>query len=117
MANTEGLVKYGMIFILVIVGFSLFAAIYPSASDAGDRLTDEGMCDNAACFFNDSRTGGALGATFCTAANTTSEDNASCTASSYTTGGFPLGSLFAGGGVLFVVLAASILMLYIKKSR
>ena len=111
MTDTQGIVKYGMIFILVIVGFSLFAAIYPTASDAGDRLGDEGMCGNAACFFNDSRT------VTCTNDNTTAADTTGCTASNYYPGGFPLGQLFVGGGVLFLVLAASILMLYIKKSR
>ena len=111
MTDTQGIVKYGMIFILVIVGFSLFAALYPTASDAGTGLGDEGMCENNGCFYNSSRT------VDCTNSNETSDDAVACTDSGYVTGGFPLGSLFVGGGVLFVVLAASILMLYIKKSR
>ena len=111
MTDTNAIVKYGMIFILVIVGFSLFAALYEPAADAGDRLGDEGMCSNAACFFNDSRT------VTCTNDNTTADDTTGCTASNYYPGGFPLSGLFIGGGLIFLVLAASILMLYIKKSR
>jgi len=110
MAN-EALAKYGMIFILVIVGFSLFAALYPEAADAGTGLGDEGMCENNACFYNSSRT------TDCTNSNETAQDTTACTASGYVTGGFPLGNLFVGGGVLFVVIAAAILMFYIKKRQ
>lgn len=113
----DKLAKYGLIFVLVIVGFSLFAALYPLAGSAGDSLGDENMCTENGCFFNESRLGGALGSTLCTAANTTSGDNASCTASGYVTGGFPLSSLFAGGGVIFIILAAAILMFYLKKRQ
>ena len=109
--------KFAMVLIVAIVGFSLFAALYPEAADAGDGVGEEGLCENNACFYNVSRTGGALGAFVCTPNNETPQDNTTCTADGYVSGGFPLASLFAGGGVMFLVLAAVILMLYLRKSK
>jgi len=117
MADMSMFQKYAMILIVAIVGFSLFAALYPEASSAGDGVSDEGMCENNNCFYNVSRTGGALGAYQCTANNETNIDNSTCTASGYQTGGLPLAGLFAGGGIMFIVIAAGILMLYLRKSR
>lgn len=102
-------VKYLGIFIGVVMLFSIIAAIYPTASDAGDGLTDEGMCENNACFYNSSRT------TECTVSNETSFDTTLCTSAGYAEGGLPLGSLFAGGGVVFIVIAAGLLFYALKK--
>ena len=106
--------KYWGIFILVIVGLSLVAALYPEASDATDSVSDEGMCTAAtSCFYNATR-----GTVFtCTANNLTPQDTTVCADPGYANGGFPLSGLVAGGGVLFIVLAAGLLMLYIKKSK
>ena len=111
MADMSMFSKYAMILIVAIVGFSLFAALYPEASAAGDGVGDEGMCEDSSCFYNASRT------VDCTASNETSDDTTACAATGYSTGGFPLGGLFASGGIVFIVIAASILMLYLKKSR
>ena len=56
MTDWSNMQKYGMIFILVVVGFSLLAALYPEASSAGDSVGDEGMCEDNSCFYNSSRT-------------------------------------------------------------
>ena len=114
MADMTMFSKYAMILIVAIVGFSLFAALYPEASSAGDGVSDEGMCSAASgCFFNDTR-----GTDYtCTANNLTPEDTTVCADSGYAQGGLPLGGLFAGGGVMFIVIAAAILMLYLRKSR
>jgi len=111
MADMNMFSKYAMILIVAIVGFSLFAALYPEAASAGDGVGDEGMCEDNGCFYNDSRT------VDCTASNETSADTTACAATGYSTGGFPLGGLFASGGIVFIVIAAAILMLYLKKSR
>lgn len=107
----SGIQRYGMILIVIIVGMSLFAALYPEASEAGDSIGDEGMCENNACFYNASRT------LACTANNETPADTTACAAAGYATGGFPLAGLAASGGVLFIVIAASILWVYLKKAR
>ena len=112
MVDTSLFKRYGFILILVIIGFSLLAALYPVASTAGTGLGEESMCSSASCFYNSSRTTAA-----CTNTNTTPADTTECTAASFASGGFPLASLFAGGGVLFLVLAAGILMYYLKIAK
>ena len=100
--------KYIGIFIGIVVLFSVIAVLYPEASDAGDSLSDESMCGEAGCFFNDSRT------IECTSSNVTAGDTTVC-ATGYGANGFPLAGLFAGGGVVFLVLAAGLIYFIIKR--
>ena len=111
MADMDLFKKYGMIFILVIVGFSLVAALYPEATAATDSVNASNMCASASCFYNASRTTDA-----CTTTNTTPDDTTLC-ASAGQGAAFPLSGLVAGGGVLFIVIAAGLLMMYLRKSR
>jgi len=100
--------KYVGIFVGIIVLFSIIAVLYPEAESAGNSLNDSNMCSEAGCFYNSSRT------VECTANNVTAGDTTLCT-TGYGAEGFPLSGLFAGGGVLFVIIAAGMLFVVIKK--
>ena len=102
--------KYLFLFVGVVVLFSSIAAIYPTAATSGDNLAPEGMCTSNGCFYNASRT------TFDCSTNDTSPDSTiECGASGYVRDGLPLGGLFVGGGVIFIIIAALLLKSVIKK--
>ena len=97
------------LFIGVVILFSAIAALYPEAADAGDQLNASNQCSKASCFYNDSRTA------VCTTVNTTPDDTTACRGSGDV--GVPLGSLFAGGGIVFLLLAAVLLYLVLRKAK
>ena len=106
MGFEDSVSKYAGYFILIVVGFSLIAVLYPEAADSGDQLNDTNMCENNGCFYNSSRT------LECTANNETGADTTAC-ANSGTT--FPFSELLAGGGVVFIVMAAGILIYFLRR--
>lgn len=106
---TGGWMKYAAIFVGVVVLFTALAELYPEAASAGDQLNESNMCSSAGCFYNASRT-----SIPCTANNLTSADTTTCS-TAYGSTGFPLSGLFAGAGVLFVILAAGVLIFVIKR--
>lgn len=108
MAFKSGILNTAILaIILIVVLFQSYAEIMPEAQDSGDTLGDEYQCETAAsttCFYNASR------AIACTENNETAGDTTVCT--SYEA--IPLGGVFSGTGVIFVVVMAALLILVVK---
>ena len=90
--------------VLLVVLFQLYASLVPTAQIAGDGLGDEALCGDVSCFYNSSRD------TACTANNVTTGDTTACT----TVNSVPLGSLFAGTGVIFIIIMAALVIIVTK---
>lgn len=93
---STGVVNKAIMAIIVIaVLFSALAALVPTAQDAGDQLTDEYQCEDDGYYWNASTEVCQYNST-----NTTAMDYS----------GIPLGGLFSGSGVVFVIVMAGFLM-------
>lgn len=87
-----------MVLIVIVVLFSTLAAMIPVAQDTGDSLTDEGACEDEGHYWNTSTEVCQYNST-----NTTAMDYSSV----------PLGNLFGGNGIVFIIVMAGILILVI----
>lgn len=92
--------------IVLVILFQAFATIMPTAQTAGNLLNASNQCSQAGCAYNASLTqcfnndtSGALGV---------------CTALGTGTAGAPLAGLFAGTGVIFVIIMAALLIIVVK---
>jgi len=98
--NNKAVNTFIVAIVTVIVLFAAYTAIYPTAAEAGDAMNDSNQCSDASCFYNASRS------IACTANNVTAGDTASCT----TANSIPLSGLFSGTGVLFIIIAAALMI-------
>lgn len=87
--------------VLLIVLFEIYATLIPIAQESGNSMNDSNQCASRGCVYNDTddicyilgnKTGG------------------SCAATS----SIPLSGLFAGTGVIFVIIMAALLILVVK---
>ena len=89
----------------IIVLFSAYANVVPTAQVAGDSLGDQAQCEGLGCYFNASAT------EECSLAEP--NQTIAC-AGDYEGSKIPLSSLFAGGGIVFIIVMIA-LFLYIFK--
>lgn len=89
--------------VILVVLFSAYAAIIPEAQTGGDDMGDSAVCTAAACTYN------ASGSPSTCQWNTT---NTSECPNDYDY--IPLSNLFAGTGVVFVVVMAALLVLVVR---
>ncbi len=87
--------------IVLIVLFQIYATVVPTAQTAGDSLGDATACTNAGGFFNTTQSACLNG--------TGPADTGTVNFSS-----IPLSGLFAGTGVVFVIVIAALIILVIK---
>jgi len=101
--NTGMLNSAVLIIVILVVLFSAYAAIVPEAQTGGDSMGDSAVCAASACTYN------ASGSPSTCQWNTT---NTSECPNDYDY--IPLSGLFAGTGVVFVVVMAALLVLVVK---
>lgn len=90
-----------VVIVLLAVIFSAFALLVPEAQTAGSALNDTGRCE-------------AAGGTYCNNMTTPfcyTDTNCNVT-QAYTQ--VPLGNLFSGTGIVFVIVMAALLILVIR---
>ena len=93
--------------IVLVILFQAFATIMPTAQTTGNAMNATNQCEAAGCFYNTTNT----------VAVCTGNSNASqgiCTALGTGTVGTPLAGLFAGTGVIFVIIMAALLIIVVK---
>ena len=95
-----------LVIVVLVVLFAAYAAIIPEAQTAGDSLNDSNRCESVSCFYNATRT-----TTACTANNATAGDTVICGTQANS---IPLGGLFSGTGVVFVIVMAALLIIVVK---
>ena len=83
--------------IVIVVMFKLYAALVPEAQGAGDELTDAGRCASAGGFWN---------------VSVCHEVGNSSAPVDYTA--VPLGGLFSGSGIVFVILMAALMIVIVR---
>ena len=93
--------------VFIIVIFMAYASIVPEAQTAGNELNASNSCVDAGCFFNSSH--------LTTDGIDCYKDNATsgflCDQSGYVV---PLGGLFGGQGVVFVIIMVALLIVIVK---
>ena len=99
-----------IIIIIVIVLFQLFASFMPEAQSAGDKLTDEGRCNDVGCFFNTTAPSGEISG--CRINSSTQGNATACNIP--LNEGIPLGNLFGGNGIVFLLLMIGLLLLILR---
>ena len=87
--------------VLIVVVFQVYAALMPSAQAGGDTLGPAGRCEDVGCYYNVSET-------------TCQVADANISACEDTVTLIPLGGLFAGTSVVFVIIMAALLIVVIK---
>ena len=89
-----------IIIISIVVLFQIFAGIVPEAQSAGETMSDEAVCNNAGCFFNETTETGSelLGCRI----NSSIEGNA--TACNVALQNIPLSGLFSSSGIVILLL-------------
>jgi len=92
-----------LVIVIIVVLFSVYAAMVPEAQTAGDALNDSNRCGDVGCYWN---TSGASG----DECQVNSTSISTCTASGES---LPLGNIFGSTGVVFVVLMAMLLIVVI----
>jgi len=90
--------------VLLVVLFQLYAALLPEAQTAGNSLNDSNYCVSQGCVYD----GSGASTAFCV--NGSGVSNISCASSA----SVPLGGLFSGTGVIFVIIMAALLILVVK---
>lgn len=100
--TTAGVQSAILVIVIIVVLFSVYAAMIPEAQTAGDSLNDSNRCADVGCTWNASTPQ-------CT--NQSNQSGAGvCTESAYA---LPLGGIFGSTGVVFVVLMAMLLIVVI----
>ena len=96
-----------MAIIIIVVLFSLYAALVPEAQTAGDSLGDAARCADVGCYYNET----SINATSGILCETTQASGAACTVGHQS---IPLGALFSGTGIVFVIIMAALLILVVR---
>jgi len=105
--------------LVVVILLKIYAAILPEAQSEGDdwalrgtELTSQAGCEDVSCFWNATR------GTDCTQYNVSQGDTTQCPTVRRT---MPLASVFAGSGVVFLIvmiaLALGIIMTFMGKKN
>ena len=102
--NTGTIEQAILVIVIIIVLFSIYAAMIPEAQTAGNSLNDSNRCNAISCTYNAT-------SDVCQY-NTTFAGNSSL-ACSNPGGTIPLASLFGGAGVVFTILMAVLLIIVI----
>jgi len=87
--------------VLLVVLFQLYAELIPEAQASGNALNDSNLCGSAGCVYN------ASNAQVCQVAV---GNFAGC---GQTATSIPLSSLFAGTGIVFIIIMAALLILVV----
>ena len=87
--------------VVVLVLFSLYASLVPSAQAQGDAMNDSNRCATVGCYYNST-------APLCQV-NSTSTN--ACTVSNQT---IPLSGLFSSSGIVFILMMIGLLIVIIK---
>ena len=110
----QGVVNTAIVaIVLVVVLFQVYASTMPTAQAAGDLMNASTRCalgtanNGATCFWN-STASAALG---CQDNSTNDAVGQICTDPNYE---IPLGQLFNGTGVVFIIIMASLMILVVK---
>jgi len=98
-----------LVLVLLTVLFQVYANMMPTAQEAGNELNDSNRCEDAGCYYNDSRT------VVCTLSNVTGEDTTVC-ADTAAVNGIPFASLFSGTGIVFLIIMAALIVLVVKNT-
>ena len=88
----------------IILLFTIVGELMPEAMDAGDSLNDSNMCVSAGCVYN---------ASSAVCQRTANFSQGLCATST----GIPLNGLLAGGGIVFIIAMAFVLLKAIKAAK
>lgn len=88
--------------VVLIVLFTAYSTIVPTAGTAGDDLGDEARCGDVGCFYNSSATE--------TCSLNSTEQTTAC-GSNYQV---PLSGLFSSSGVIFIIIMSALLIVIVK---
>lgn len=96
------------VLLAITIVFFIAGAIIPTAQDAGDSLgaDNQGNCQAVGCYWNESGTDQCV--------NTSTAPSGDC---AVTPPKVPLASLFASGGIVFIMIAIAILLFAIGKAK
>ncbi|MBD3234004.1 MAG: hypothetical protein GF315_09810 [candidate division Zixibacteria bacterium] len=92
------IVGYATIILGIVIFFSVIAQLVPTAMDAGDQLNTSEQCLSQGGYFNHTDT---------------SCDVSASDPTAYEYNTTPLSALFSGGGIVFIVIMASVIMVVI----
>ncbi len=95
-----------LVIVLLVVLFQIYAAVVPEAQSAGDLMNVSNRCEAVGCHFNASLTPNCV-----LNSSTNQSDIVGCANNANS---IPLGSLFSAGGVVFVIIMASVIVLVVK---
>ncbi len=104
MVDNSIIAKVTLSIVGIVILLSVFASLVPITQSAGDDLGDENQCTRTGCFFNATSNA--------TTSDCTTQAGNSITCATST--GIPLSTLFAGGGVLFLIVMAGLFLLVLK---
>ena len=104
-SNMLGTVIFGIVAIIIL--FSAYSTIVPTAQEAGDSLNESNRCVTVGCVYNLTKLSG--DSIDCYTANGDA-DNSSCSAPNEV----PLSSLFSGSGVVFIIIMASLIIVIVR---
>ena len=93
-----------IVFILIL--FTAYSVIVPTAQTQGDELGDEARCGDVGCFYN--ATGGITGE------ECYSDTNYNVSCADPLGQGIPLGGLFSSSGIVFVIIMAALLIVIVR---
>jgi len=88
--------------VLIVVVFQVYAELIPTAQTAGNSLNASNRCVDVGCFYNNTNT---------PACQVADGNLNGCNAAANS---LPLGALFSGTGVVFVIIMAALLIVVVK---
>lgn len=97
MVSVKMIVGLVVILISIVIILAVSEVIIPEAQSAGDSLNETNQCARVGCLFNTSNNVCQVGV----------DDSSGCGVNTTV----PLSGLFSGGGVVFVIIMASILLI------
>ena len=95
--------------VVLVVLFSIYAAVIPEAQTAGNSLNVSNQCISNGCFYNTTGVNSSLADPKCLA--TAGDQGASCAT---VTKAIPFAGLFSGTGVVFVIVMAAMMIVVVR---